>query len=38
LFLLRVCERFGKLPEEVLAADSTLIQLLAIERRYQGDG
>jgi len=30
--ILGLCERFGKLPSEVLAEDAHLLQLLAIER------
>jgi hypothetical protein len=31
-----LCERFGKLPEEILAADSQLLKLLKIEELIRG--
>jgi hypothetical protein len=37
LWILQQCERFGKLPEEILGADSLLQQLLAIEAEVRGD-
>lgn len=36
MWLLSLCERFGKLPEEILAADSQLNRLLEIERMVRG--
>jgi len=36
LWLLSMCERFGKLPEEIYAADSQLLRLLEIERMVRG--
>lgn len=33
-----VCERFGKLPSEVLAEDVELMQLLKIEELGRGEG
>lgn len=34
--MLSVCERFGKLPEEISAADSQLLRMLEIERMVRG--
>lgn len=35
--ILKLCERFGKLPEEIMAADSQLLQLLRLEAMVYGD-
>jgi hypothetical protein len=35
LWLLKIGERFGKLPEEVEAADKSLLRHLQIEEWYQ---
>jgi hypothetical protein len=36
--LLALCDRFRKLPSEILAEDAHLFELLAIEGRYGADG
>lgn len=36
--ILALCDRFHKLPSEILAEDSELFRLLEMERRYGADG
>jgi hypothetical protein len=36
--ILGLCDRFHKLPSEILAEEAMLMQLLEIEGRYGSDG
>jgi hypothetical protein len=38
LAILALCDRFHKLPSEILAEDAQLLVMLEMERRYSADG